>query len=253
MQRFQCKVCAKELSSKQALKKHESKCNGLNVLQCHKCHKWFSSAQGKYKHVNNVTCEPVTIDNSVTNNDNTVNNDHSVTNNNDNRHYTTNNNIDNSVHNTNVVVLNTEFGKENVEHLLQNKDLMSSIINTARTAVTLEEKGQVLPKFLEKIHFDPEHPENHTIKMTNSRGNTVQVRRNNGWEREMADTAIDAMNRRANQYLESHAEVGDESMDAYLDSTLYGDESDEPTLKRQRQTAKNLILNRTRDTEAAAR
>ena len=42
-----CSKCAKVLSSKQALQKHESKCNGLSKKQCPTCHKFFATPQSR--------------------------------------------------------------------------------------------------------------------------------------------------------------------------------------------------------------
>ena len=95
-----------------------------------------------------------------------------------------------------------------------------------------------MPKFLEKIYFDPEHPENHTAKMSNVRGNTLKILSDKGWKHEMADTAIDRMNMRANTELEMYADdEGDHRADHYFDTV-----NEERVVKRQRQTARNMIL-----------
>jgi hypothetical protein len=55
--KYNCSKCTKELSSKQNLKKHEDKCNGLKTKQCELCHKEFSDKKSKYTHKKNKVCE----------------------------------------------------------------------------------------------------------------------------------------------------------------------------------------------------
>jgi len=149
----------------------------------------------------------------------------------------TNNTTNNITNNNNVLVI-AEFGRENVEHLLANKDFMNTMIAHASRATSVEAKGEFLPMFLQKLLFDPEHPENQTIKMTNSRGNTVKVHTKNGWKHEMMDTAVDRMNMRANTELEIYAdEEDDHRADNYFNSVV-----EERSVKRQRQTTKNMLL-----------
>ena len=54
---YYCSKCAKELSSKAYLKKHEDKCTGLKTTQCELCHKDLKSRQSKFKHKKNKVCE----------------------------------------------------------------------------------------------------------------------------------------------------------------------------------------------------
>ena len=50
------------------------------------------------------------------------------------------------------------FGKENVEYL-----------DDKTIAACIERVYKSIPAILEKIHFDPKHPENHNIKITNKK------------------------------------------------------------------------------------
>ena len=54
-----CKTCFKILSSGQSLKRHVKLCKGVHALQCPLCMKEFTTHQGKYQHLKNVTCTPV--------------------------------------------------------------------------------------------------------------------------------------------------------------------------------------------------
>lgn len=55
---FSCSKCNKVLQSNQKLKLHESKCNGLNPLQCPICLKTFATRFGKANHKKYVKCSP---------------------------------------------------------------------------------------------------------------------------------------------------------------------------------------------------
>mgnify|MGYP006133113177 FL=1 len=76
----------------------------------------------------------------------------------------TNNTITNNIHINN-------YGDENLKHL-GSKDfagLLSGIYNA-------------VPKLIEKIHFDPEHPENQNIKYTNRKQPYLKVMRDDKWQ-----------------------------------------------------------------------
>ena len=53
---FVCVKCDKHLKSKFGLTKHEKICKGVDKYHCQICLKEFSSSNGKYKHMKNVTC-----------------------------------------------------------------------------------------------------------------------------------------------------------------------------------------------------
>ena len=79
---------------------------------------------------------------------------------------TTNNNINNS---KNIYINN--YGDENLKHL-RSKDF-ASLLNGIYSAV---------PKLIEKIHFDPDHPENQNIKYTNQKSPYLKVIKDNKWQ-----------------------------------------------------------------------
>ena len=79
---------------------------------------------------------------------------------------TNNNNINNS---KNIYINN--YGNENLKHL-RNKDF----------AKLLDGIYNAVPKLIEKIHFDPKHPENQNIKYTNKRSQYLKVIKDNKWQ-----------------------------------------------------------------------
>ena len=79
------------------------------------------------------------------------------------------------INNTNNTINNTininNYGDENIKHL-RTKDftqLLSSIYNA-------------VPKLIEKIHFDPDHPENQNIKYTNKKLPYLKVLKDDKWQ-----------------------------------------------------------------------
>ena len=86
-------------------------------------------------------------------------------NNNINKIKTTNNN---NSHNT--ININN-FGEENIKHI--DYSYYSNILKGIYGAV---------PKLVEKIHFDNEHPENQNIKLTNKKEPYIKIRKNNKWK-----------------------------------------------------------------------
>ena len=86
-------------------------------------------------------------------------------NNNINKIKTTNNN---NSHNT--ININN-FGEENIKHI--DYSYYSNILKGIYGAV---------PKLVEKIHFDKEHPENQNIKLTNKKEPYIKIRKNNKWK-----------------------------------------------------------------------
>ena len=83
-----------------------------------------------------------------------------------NNNITTTNNINNS---KNIYINN--YGNENLKHL-RSKDftkLFDGIYNA-------------VPKLIEKIHFDPNHPENQNIKFTNKKLPYLKIMKDDKWQ-----------------------------------------------------------------------
>ena len=89
-----------------------------------------------------------------------------TTNNNNINNTTTNNNINNS---KNIIINN--YGDENIKHI-KSKDF-AGLLNGIYNAV---------PKLIEKIHFDPNHPENQNIKLPNKKYPYLKIMKNDKWE-----------------------------------------------------------------------
>ena len=98
---------------------------------------------------------------------------------------TTNNNTNtNNIETQNVNIINiNSFGNENTDYI-DDKAILSCISKVYKS----------IPSLLEKIHFDPKHPENHNIKITNKKLPYASVMGNNQkWKTVDRKDAIETM------------------------------------------------------------
>ena len=68
----------------------------------------------------------------------------------------------------NTIVVNN-FGNENLDYL--NTNLFQKVVKS--------KKG--IPKLIEIIHFNPEHPENHNVRITNKKLKYGEIKKDNKW------------------------------------------------------------------------
>ena len=173
-----CLKCLKVFTSVPILRKHEKKCDGYDKKQCKICLRMFVTAQGKYQHIKYVKCKPPASTSSTINNINNIHNDNRVTNN-----------------NTQNIIIRLEFGKENIEKLLEELDydkVMKKIVV----------KGNVgYVDAFDKIYFNSDHPENQTIKKVRKKENLVDIYKGNGiWEKQFTDVAFGILNKNIEKY-----------------------------------------------------
>ena len=96
------------------------------------------------------------------------------------KHAGTTNNIE--TQNINIININA-FGNENTDYI-DDKAILACIGRVYKS----------IPSLLEKIHFDPKHPENHNIKITNKKLPYASVMGNNKkWKTVDRKDAIEAM------------------------------------------------------------
>jgi hypothetical protein len=98
---------------------------------------------------------------------------------------TTNTNSNNTTIDTqnNITIQINSFGQENTEYI-DDKAIMQCIDRVYKS----------IPALLQKIHFDPQHPENHNIKITNKKLPYASVMGDNKkWKTIDRKDAIDKM------------------------------------------------------------
>ena len=132
-----------------------------NSLSCEYCNKIFATRQSKSKH----KIKSCKFKNNIINN--TTNN---ITNNNNNN-TNINNNIINNNNNTNIIIKINNFGDEDLSHLTQ-KDITDMI-----------KKGfGCVFDYIDKVHLNPNKPENHNIMLTNLRSGLIKIFQNYKWD-----------------------------------------------------------------------
>ena len=98
---------------------------------------------------------------------------------------TTNNNTtnNNNIETQNINIIIKAFGNENTDYI-DDKAILACISKVYKS----------IPSLLEKIHFDPNHPENHNIKITNKKQPYASVMGNNQkWKTVDRKDAIETM------------------------------------------------------------
>ena len=151
-----CEFCLKSFKRPWHLKRHLNTCKGkhnyeldlLNIQQKKIIELEKKIEEQKISLVNNTI-----INNNVSNVSN-VNNINNI------------NNINNS---RNIIINN--YGEENIKHL--TNEYFANILQGAFMAV---------PNLIKQIHFDPNHPENHNIKITNKKEPYVKIMKDNKWQ-----------------------------------------------------------------------
>ena len=150
-----CQFCEKTFTRKTGLTKHLNCCKYKKLWDEEKDNK-IQFLEKKQEELQDKV-EDLLIE--LSKNGSTINN---ITNNTNN---TTNN--QNKIININI----NNYGNENIDYL--NKDYLNNLLQGAFTAI---------PKLIENIHFNPSHPENHNIKITNKKEPYVKIRKNDKWE-----------------------------------------------------------------------
>ena len=161
---FLCIKCNKKYKVKKYLIAHESKCKGIDSLTCPKCMISFTNRHNKNRHIKRDTCKARSIVHArVPNIQNITNNDNSITN---------NINNDNSITNniTNNIIVNN-FGNERIDYLTFDnlQEIFRKGINNS------------IPSLIKEKHFNPNFPENNTIKPNRKNNTKCFIRKDNNW------------------------------------------------------------------------
>jgi len=149
-----CEFCTKNCSRSDNLKRHLKTCKKKkehDMVLLEEKNKEIELLKSQLIETNKTQ-----ISNKTTNNTNNTNN----------------NNINNNSHNTtnNTIIINN-YGEENIEHL--GKKYLLNLFGRTHRAI---------PLLVEKIHFDPEHPENQNIKLPNKKLPYIKIRKNDKWQ-----------------------------------------------------------------------
>ena len=143
-----CEFCNNTFSRSDSLNRHYKRCKVKKQSQ-----ELIISQNEEIKQMKTEIEElkKIKIQNNITNNTNNTNNSN------------------NSINNSRNIIINN-YGDENIKHL-RSKDY-ASLLNGIYSAV---------PKLIQQIHFDPEHPENQNIKFTNKKLPYLKVMKDDKW------------------------------------------------------------------------
>lgn len=187
-----CTKCLKTFSTSHGLKKHHGICKGVsNILECHYCHRIYSSKEAKSRHLKTCKVKEVQLvvqDYNQTNNitNNTQNNNQQIqyiiqyfgTARRQNRHNRTNYDDEyNSDDDYDIEKIN-DFGKEDISYI--DEETMKKIAsnNDIKTFIMLK-------------HFNPEHPENHNIRLNCKK--SFKILKNKIWTSELKQIVASSM------------------------------------------------------------
>ena len=137
----------------------------------------------------------------------------------------------NNVHTTNQYIVINSFGNENTSYITPK--IVNKIINNA--------PFNTIPKLLEYIHFNPEHKENHNVKIPNKKQNYAQIYNGTDWEYRDKRETIEDMSDRAYNIINTFYKEG---TNTYMDTFRRNYDSQEKTIfKRVYRDTEMMILN----------
>ena len=132
------------------------------------------------------------------------------------------------------------FGHENIDHLTDQ--IICKLIKTAPfTSV---------PQLIEKIHFDPDHPENHNIKITNKKLNYAEVVRDNKWVTANKKKVIDDVIQKSydlldEKYTENKEDISEKRQERFQNFQEKYEQADEELLRNIKNDVDLLLINGT--------
>jgi len=161
--KYYCSLCTKNYKSSQSFSNHNKKFHDdivkVKQYKCKYCNKSFDSRYNKCYHQKKCTNkkEEVSINKQIT----TVNDSSQIINSTSNSHNNINNNTINS--NNKTIIINN-YANDNIEYISEKfkERLFKNLLDE-------DEHSIPVPKLLENINFNPNHKENHNIKIKSDR------------------------------------------------------------------------------------
>ena len=223
-----CPKCLKKFKTFHGLKEHIPKCKGVsNPLECHHCHVVFASASSKCRHIKickvkkakEIIEQAQTIISNNTNNtnNNTVNNGQ-INNYNTinvyqaplqrNRNKAAPDIIDDDSY-YDVENIN-DFGKEDISYICE--DQMKKI------AMNMDLRSLIYEK-----HFNPDHPENHNIRINPNNKKSYRILKDKTWIAETEEHVNSVI------YNNTKSQIYDCAFQKILNKILNEEQSDEYT------------------------
>ena len=158
-----------------------------------------------------------------------------------NNNNTTNNNTTNIGTQNNVNIHINAFGKENLDYITDG--ILNNCVNRVFESI---------PTLIEKIHFDPAHPENHTIKIPNKKLPHASVMsKDKEWKLMNKHEVIDnIMNNSYNmiddKFNEDPSKFTEDRRKQYRRFQEKYDNEDKETMKRMKSDVEMVLMNGTK-------
>ena len=195
-----CNYCYKEFGSRNSMRRHIR-------LYCHVKKEKENKEVLKTKEMNELkqilSQEMAEQNNKITKLIDKVNTTNNTMNN------SGNNNTNNSHNQVNNIQLNV-FGKEDLSMLTEN--VKQELI-----------KGpfKMMPKLMEMIYFNKNHPENHTMKLVNKKEKIMKIHDKEGWKYVDKDETIDFILEDKNYAVDSYYDNNEQQFSDFVKKT-YG-------------------------------
>jgi hypothetical protein len=179
--------------------KHKETCKGVPLSQCRFCPKTFLTRSGKSKHQKkcNEKTQIVTItEPSQQQQEPCLINNGNIT-----------INITNNIVQNNITL---NFGQENVSYLLENQ------------TPEVQRALRSLVDSLDVVHFNKDHPENHTVRKLNKKSNLMEFKTaDDRWEHECCRTGIPKLRHNLKEQLKMTFDDNTQITDPDLRELLY--------------------------------
>ena len=156
--------------------------------------------------------------------------------------------INNIINNNNVCTINNNitinnYGTESIEHLLQDTRFINSLLKGPYTAI---------PRMIEAIHFDREHPENMNVRIQNKKEPWILVFKEGKWNHERKTEVLDdiidkSYNSFDMEYPNQKQSLNNIETNRYDSFQTKMDEKNIKLYRNMRKDAEKIILNN-RDT-----
>tara|TARA_Y100000389_G_scaffold121364_1_gene118787 strand:- start:445 stop:1821 length:1377 start_codon:yes stop_codon:yes gene_type:complete len=130
------------------------------------------------------------------------------------------------------IIINS-IGNEDISYI--NNKMINNLVASPYIA---------LPKLIKNIHFHPEHPENHNIRITNKKEKFIKVFKNNKWQLEDKKQVIDNMVDKGKSILDEHRDkqLHSEFKNQCYDHFSEKFENDDKDLKKKINTDVELVI-----------
>ena len=244
--KYQCKVCGKKYSIRQSLHAHKKLCVVGTLVATLPSPNETTSIQD-IQHQKQIEEMKLAFDKerqemkkefeeSMTEKINKILEKHagSTTNN----HNNTNNTNTNNIETQNITININAFGNENTDYI-DDKAILACIGRIYNS----------IPSLLEKIHFDPKHPENHNIKITNKKLPYASVMGNNQkWKTVDRKDAIEKMvlngyNMLDEKYTENKDKISESKQQHFKGFQAKFESEDKELMKQLKNEVDMMVLN----------